>query len=98
MTVKNTYHSLYLKAFAALTLFGISSPAFSQMDAGKVPVVEKYIVGYNDVTKMKFIDDAALYSEGWQTLAQPKFWQQIMNLAPDSAIVCVGSNRKMLDR
>jgi tetratricopeptide (TPR) repeat protein len=47
---------------------------------------------------MKFINDAMLYNEGWHTLAQPKFWQQIMNLSPDSAIVSIGNNRKMLER
>ena len=98
MILKNTYNFVYLKAILILALLSMSAKIFSQIDASKVPVVEKYIVGYNDVTKMKFIDDAALYSEGWQTLAQPKFWQQIMNLAPDSAIVSIGSNRKMLDR
>ena len=98
MILKNTYNFVYLKAILILALLSMSAKTFSQIDASKVPVVEKYIVGYNDVTKMKFIDDAALYSEGWQTLAQPKFWQQIMNLAPDSAIVSIGSNRKMLDR
>ena len=97
-TIKNSYHFFFLKAIIIIAFLGICPHAFSQIDASKVPVVEKYIVGYNDVTKMKFIDDAMLYSEGWQTLPQPKFWQQIMNLAPDSAIVSIGSNRKMLDR
>ena len=98
VNLKNTYRFLYLKTFLMLALAGLSSPAFSQVDVNKVPVVEKYVVGYNDVTKMKFINDDMLYSEGWQTLAQPKFWQQIMNLPPDSAIVSIGSNRKILDR
>lgn len=63
-----------------------------------VPVVEKYVVGFNDVTKMKFIDDATLYTEGWQNLAQPKFWQQIMNLPPDSAMISVAASRQMLTK
>ncbi len=98
MTVKNTYTSTNLKTvfLFALLAFTLVSPA--QINVGSIPVVEKYVVGYNDVTKMKFINDAMLYKEGWQKLAQPKFWQQIMNLSPDSAIVSIGSNRKMLDR
>ena len=98
MTVKNTFTSTNLKTvfLFALMAFTLVSPA--QINVGSIPVVEKYVVGYNDVTKMKFINDAMLYKEGWQKLAQPKFWQQIMNLSPDSAIVSIGSNRKMLDR
>lgn len=72
--------------------------AKAQKGASSVPVVEKYVVGYNDVTKMKFIDDATLYSEGWQNLAQPKFWQQIMNLPPDSAMISVAGTRQMLTK
>ena len=73
---------------------------FSQttISALDVPVIQKYVVNYNDVTRMKFIDNANLYEEGWQKLAQPKFWQQIMLLTPDSAIVNVASTRQVLDR
>ena len=63
----------------------ISTPA--QMAANKVAVIEKYVVSYNDVTKMKVINDSVLYTEGWNNLPQPKFWQQIMKLSPDSALV-----------
>lgn len=63
-----------------------------------VAVVEKYVVGYNDVTKMKFIHDPMLYNEGWHHLPQPKFWQQIMLLSPDSGIVSIASDRRIVDR
>ncbi len=72
--------------------------AIAQTKFNDVPVIEKYIVGYNDVTRMKFINDSVLYQEGWHTLAQPKFWQQIMVLSPDSALVNIGTNRQILDR
>ncbi len=70
----------------------------AQTNFNDVAVIEKYIVGYKDVTRMKFINDSILYKEGWHTLAQPKFWQQVMVLPPDSAIVNVASNRQVLDR
>ncbi|HRG38295.1 MAG TPA: transglycosylase SLT domain-containing protein [Bacteroidia bacterium] len=77
----------------------VSINTFSQttVSALDVPVIEKYVVNYNDVTRMKFIDNSILYEEGWQNLAQPKFWQQIMVLTPDSAIVNVASTRQVLD-
>ena len=61
-------------------------------------VIEKYVIGYNDITKMKFIYDTALYTEGWHNLPQPIFWQHVMTLTPDSAIVSLATNRQMLGR
>jgi hypothetical protein len=91
MTLRN---KLSLTSFALLTQ---CLSLFSQPLAD-VPVVEKYIVGYNDVTRMKFINDSILYAEGWHNLPQPQFWQQVMNLPPDSAIVNIASSRKILDK
>lgn len=81
-----------------LMLQGICVYASAQTDVSKVSIIEKYVVGYDEVSKMKFINDAQLYSEGWQELPQAKFWQQIMNLRPDSAIVSIAANRKVLDK
>lgn len=72
--------------------------SFAQTNATDVAVIEKYIVNYNDVTRMKFINDSILYREGWNQLAQPKFWQQVMVLPPDSAIINVASTRQILGR
>lgn len=36
---------------------------------------------------------SAIISEGWGELAQPIFWKQIMNLAPDSCLVNIASSR-----
>lgn len=91
------YASL-INAFLTSILFFICPDVDAQLKANGVPVVEKYVVGYDDVTKMKFINDSVLYSEGWQHLPQPQFWQQVMNLPPDSAIVNIGSTRKILDK
>ena len=94
-----TLKTTYLLILSALLLMqGIFISASAQMDVSKVSVIEKYVVSYNDVTKMKFINDSVLYTEGWHNLPQPKFWQQIMKLSPDSAIVSVAANRQMLDR
>jgi hypothetical protein len=91
MTLRN---KLSLSLFALLSQC-ISLFAQPLMD---VPIVEKYVVGYNDVTRMKFINDSILYAEGWHNLPQPQFWMQVMNLSPDSAIVNTAAGRKVLDR
>ena len=96
MTYKSSLFLLKTSLLLVMTGSCISTPA--QMAANKVAVIEKYVVSYNDVTKMKFINDSVLYTEGWNNLPQPKFWQQIMKLSPDSALVSVASNRQILDR
>lgn len=72
--------------------------SYAQTNVKDVPIIEKYIVSYNDVTRMKFINDSVLYKEGWNDLAQPKFWQQVMLMNPDSAIVNIAGTRQILDR
>jgi tetratricopeptide (TPR) repeat protein len=64
----------------------------------QIATLEKYVVGYNEVNRLKFINDSILYAEGWHNLAQPKFWQQVMLLPPDSALVNIGSSRQILDK
>lgn len=98
MISKIKIHSFVSKASFIVALISICLSAKAQINNNSVPVVEKYIVGYNDVTKMKFINDSKLYDEGWQNLPQPQFWQQIMNLPPDSAIISVAASRKVLTK
>src|SRR4051812_21729414 len=91
-------YSFFRKALLTAVLQGIFFFGNAQTDVSKVGVIEKYVVAYKDVTRMKFINDSMLYTEGWHTLPQPKFWQQIMLLSPDSAIVSLPANRQILDR
>ena len=37
-----------------------------------------------------------IIQEGWDELAQPKFWKQIMALSPDSCIVNIAKNRVVI--
>lgn len=97
MTLSKTICSLIAKAlFLGALVFCTSAKA--QKGASSVPVVERYVVGYNDVTKMKFMNDSLLYAEGWQNLPQPQFWQKIMNLPPDSAIISVAGTRQIITK
>ena len=89
---------LKLKALSLSICLFLIITGIAQTRTKNVPVVERYIVGYNDVTKMKFINDSIMYAEGWQHLPQPKFWRQIMNLSPDSAIISVATSRQILDK
>lgn len=93
MNQKNNIFSIARKSLLILGLTCIT--IFS---SAQVATLEKYVVGYNEVSKYKFINDSILYAEGWQNLPQPRFWQQIMLLPPDSAIVSIAASRQIVDR
>ncbi len=58
---------------------------------------EKIIVnGLHDSLSFNFIQDHRLYSERWDTLSQPKFWRYVMKLTPDSGVLNIASNRKII--
>ncbi len=44
-----------------------------------------------------FIYDPVIYDEGWHKLPQTIFWQNVMELTPDSAVVNVSTNREIID-
>jgi len=43
-----------------------------------------------------FVKDAQLYSEKWNELPQPIFWQKIMKLSPERCLVNVADTRQIL--
>jgi tetratricopeptide (TPR) repeat protein len=93
--LKKSSYILSVCAYALLTLAfsTIFTPAKAQ-----VSTIDRYIVGYNYVTPMKFMNDEMLFKEGWHELPQARFWQQVMSLTPDSAILNIGSTRQILDK
>jgi tetratricopeptide (TPR) repeat protein len=64
----------------------------------QISTIDRYVVGYNSVAPMKFMNDEVLYKEGWSSLPQARFWQQVMSLPPDSAIVNIASSRQILGK
>lgn len=59
-------------------------------------IVRKTVVNGDDTASLEFVNGYALFREGWDSLAQPKFWKQIMCLPPDSCIINVASSRTPL--
>lgn len=49
-----------------------------------------------DSSSYTIVDVDDLFSERWDTLAQPLFWKKIMKLAPDTCIINIASSRKIL--
>ncbi|MEP7264743.1 MAG: transglycosylase SLT domain-containing protein [Bacteroidota bacterium] len=60
-------------------------------------IINKVVVSASDTSVMQFVNDDALFNEGWDTLAQPQFWKNVMRLSPDSAIMNIASCRRPLE-
>lgn len=60
---------------------------------------------YNQIVKVlikkdtecrKVIKDEQLYAEGWDTLAQPRFWSEIISLDPSYSLINTAEKREIL--
>ncbi len=58
--------------------------------------VEKTVIGYTGTQNHKFLNNYQVYSEGWDTLAQARFWQDVIALSHDSMIINVACVRQPL--
>ncbi len=96
--LKNKLNHIFFKTLLIVVFVCMLFFAKAQSNVNAIPIVEKYVVSYNDVTRMKFMNDDQLYNEGWQSLPQPQFWQKIMLLSPDSAMISVAGTRQILNK
>ncbi len=55
--------------------------------------INKVVVSLEQTQKMMFVNNSSFYAEGYDTLAQPRLWKQIICLSPDSCIINVASSR-----
>ncbi len=78
-------------------IFIVPSVSFAQV-AGAAQVIEKTVISYNDTTRLSFLHDPTLYSQGWDTLGQTKFWREVINLTSDTCIINVASCRQPLQK
>lgn len=51
---------------------------------------------YKDTASMYFVSEPNVYKQGWDTLAQPHFWNQVMSLPSDSCIINIAKTRQVL--
>ncbi len=61
-------------------------------------VVRKTVVSWNDTTSLFFLQDETFYRQGWDTLAQVRFWREVINLTSDTCIINMASCRKPIQR
>ena len=60
--------------------------------------VEKTVIGISGTQQHKFLNNYQVYKEGWDTIPQAKFWQEVIALSHDSMILNIASVRKPLDK
>jgi hypothetical protein len=65
---------------------------------GSSQVVEKTVISHNDTLRLNFLHDASIYTEGWDTLNQTRFWREVINLTSDTCIINVASCRQPLSK
>lgn len=82
------YKALTLFILLAMACFGQNDASW---DAEKIEVKRGQEVS-------TILSASALISEGWDDLAQPQFWKQIMLLTPDSCLVNIAANRVVVAR
>ncbi len=58
--------------------------------------LERIVIGYGTKSQSKFINNAAIFKEGWDTLSHVRFWQEIMAMPHDSLLLNVAHLRKPL--
>lgn len=56
-------------------------------------IIKKVVITAEDTAVLEFVNGNPIFSEGWDSLAQPQFWKQIMCLSPDSCIINVARTR-----
>jgi hypothetical protein len=81
----------------AFALVAITSVCVGQ-SIGSSQVMKKVVIGYNDTTHLSFLRDSTLFTEGWDTLAQPKFWRNVISMSGDTCVINIASCRKPVDK
>jgi hypothetical protein len=86
-----------LVGFAMMAVLAVivSGDLQAQTQVEQQRIIE--IIPPGDSAYRNIIQDLSLYTEGWDTLSQPKFWQLIMNLDPELSFINIASNRRILD-
>lgn len=79
-----------------LILFLVLTASFYNPYAEKVE--EMTVTGLNDSIDYNFIKSHQLYVERWDTLSQPSFWRNLMNMSHDSALINISSTRQIIKK
>ncbi|HEX5002079.1 MAG TPA: transglycosylase SLT domain-containing protein [Bacteroidia bacterium] len=90
------YRFLFLIGSFLGLFAGSSADAVAASPDPSNEVLIKTVVAFDGTSRKEFVSSHKLYAEGWDTLAQAKFWQQVISLSHDSMIVNIASERRVL--
>lgn len=79
------------KKIIILAVTAISGSAFANSPANTL--ISKTVCGVKDTGTMSFVSNKQLFEEQWDTLPQVKFWQQVVKLNADTAIINIAASR-----
>lgn len=83
-----------MKRFFIFLLSLCFSSSMKAETIGATQVVVKTVITSKDTLRLNFLRDSSLYKEGWDTLAQARFWRDVISMTSDSCIINVASCRK----
>lgn len=85
------------KGFLTIIICSFFFFGFNSSKNEKYELIE--VVGLNnDTTNYQFVQNQQLYTQGWDTLAQPHFWRELMTMEDDSALINIGSTRQIIKK
>ena len=90
-------HTRRLFSLLTICFTAVAGLAAASSPDPKAEVVTRTVVAYDGITRKGFVSAGKLYEEGWDTLAQARFWQRIISLSHDSMLVNVASERRVLE-
>lgn len=93
MFQSNRFHPIR----AVFTLLVLLTTTLESM-AGPDAWVTKTIVGWNGSSRYTFLRDSSLYTEGWDTVGQARFWREVITMTSDTCIINIASCRKPVER
>jgi hypothetical protein len=87
-----------LTAIASFLCFSFAFGNSSSNKTFSTEIIEKQAVSHIGNAAIRYVYDASLYKDQWDTLSQTIFWRQVIDLTQDSCILNVASNRKILGK
>ncbi|MEM7367179.1 MAG: hypothetical protein AAF587_01190 [Bacteroidota bacterium] len=71
--------------------FPLIPPKTDHLESWEASLKEEY--AYNC---LKVVDNSMIFTEKWDTLVQPAFWRNAMDLSPDSLIINIAKTRQVI--
>lgn len=77
--------------FSIFFILALSVIGFAENDEGIIEIQQ-------DTNVFKFVKTPGLFTEKWDTLAEPSFWRLVMGMSPDSCVLNVARTRQVLHK